>query len=261
MTLWTQSHRATSLGPAQDRDSTGFTLFFPPVNTRIQDLPSEDRPREKLARLGAAALTNAELLALFIGSGSKSRSAIGIGQDLINHFGSINALGAAGLDALLAAPGIGMARCCQLAAAFELGARAASEDLAATLLDNPEQIYQLFGPQMSWLGQEKLIIALVDVRLRHSGTVEISSGNLTETVAHPREILRPAVLRNSYGFVMLHNHPSGDTTPSSADTRLTKRLAEAADLMQIRFVDHVIIGRSGAGKPGYYSFREEGLLS
>lgn len=228
--------------------------------SRIQDLPEDDKPREKLARLGASALDNAELLALFIGSGTAEKNAIEIGREILNHFGSLNALGAAGLDELLTSPGIGPARASKLAAAFELGARLAREQVSQTSLDSPEKIHEAFAPQLAWLGHEKLIIATVDSRLRHTGTVQISSGTLNETSAHPREVLRPVMLRNAYGFALIHNHPSGDPTPSGADRQFTKRLIEAAELLQLRFVDHVIIGRHDGGRSPYYSFREAGLF-
>ncbi|MEM1084561.1 MAG: DNA repair protein RadC [Verrucomicrobiota bacterium] len=228
--------------------------------SRIHDLPDEDKPREKLARLGAASLDNAELLALFIGSGNQQRNAIEIGRDILDHFGSINAMGGAGVDALKTCPGIGPAKASLLAAAFELGARAAREQIAQSVLDSPERIHEALAPQLSFLGQERLVIATVDSRLRHTGTLEISSGTLNETSAHPREVLRPVILRNAHGFVLIHNHPSGDPTPSGADRQFTRRLAEAADLLQLRFVDHVIIGRPDQGRSPYFSFREGGLI-
>lgn len=231
-----------------------------PSNHRIQDLPHDERPREKLAKHGAAALDNAELLALFIGSGTKGRSAIQVGRDLLKHFGSLNLLGSAGVSALKSRPGLGLARSCQLAAAFELGARAGREMLKSTPLDSPERIHAFFGPQLSILDHETLIVALLDIRLNFTSSVEISSGTLNETIAHPRDVLRPAVLRNAYGFVLLHNHPSGDPSPSHADRNFTKRLVEAAEILQIRFLDHVIIGRPQLGREPYFSFREAGLF-
>jgi DNA repair protein RadC len=226
----------------------------------IRDLPDEERPREKLARLGPASLDNAELLALFLRTGTRGRSAIELGRDTLRHFGSLNALGSAGLDALRQTPGLGPAKASQLAAAFELGARVARERLRETVLDSPERIHEAFAPQLSWLGHERLLVALLSSRLQHTGTVEISSGVLTETSAHPREVLRPVILRGAYGFVLLHNHPSGDPSPSAADRRFTARLAEGAALLELRFVDHLVIGRPGDGHPGYFSFREGGLL-
>lgn len=226
----------------------------------IRDLPSDERPREKLARHGAASLDNAELLALFLRTGTRGRSAIQVGRDILRHFGSINALGAAGLDALQSCPGLGLAKASQLAAAFELGARAAREQLNELVLDSPERIHDAFAPQLSWLGHERLLVALVNSRLQHTGTVEVSSGTLTETSAHPREVLRPVILRGAYGFVLIHNHPSGDPSPSGADRRFTLQLAEAARLLELRFIDHLVIGRPQTGRQGYFSFREAAIL-
>ena len=226
----------------------------------IRDLPDTERPREKLARLGPAALDNSELLALFLRTGIRGKSAIDLGRDILAHFGSLHALGSAGLEALRDTPGLGLAKACQLSAAFELGARTAREQIAGTPLDSPERLHELFAPQLAWLGEEKLILALVDSRLRHLSTVEVSSGTLTETSAHPREVLRPVILHKAYGFALLHNHPSGDPSPSAADIRFTKRIHEAAELMDLRLIDHVIVGRPSAGRQPYYSFREGGIV-
>ena len=226
----------------------------------IRDLPDAERPREKLARLGASALDNAELLALFLRTGVRGKSAIELGREILRHFGSLHALGSAGVEALRTTPGLGLAKASQLAAAFELGARVAREQLTRQPLDSPERLHELFAPQLAWLGEEKLVLALVDSRLRHIATVEVSSGTLTETSAHPREIFRPAILHKAYGFAVLHNHPSGDPSPSAADIRFTRRLADAAALMEISLLDHVIIGRPGDGREPYYSFREGGIV-
>ncbi len=226
----------------------------------IRDLPDTERPREKLARLGPASLDNAELLALFLRTGVRGKSAIDLGRDIMRHFGSLNALGSAGLEALRDTPGLGLAKASQLAAAFELGARAAREQLTRHPLDSPERLHELFAPQLAWLGEEKLVLALVDSRLRHIATVEVSSGTLTETSAHPREVLRPVIVHKAFGFAVLHNHPSGDPTPSAADIRFTRKIAEAAELMEIRLLDHLIIGRPSGGREPYYSFREGGII-
>lgn len=227
---------------------------------RICDLPLDDRPREKLAKFGAGVLDNAELIALFLRTGTKGRSAIRIGHDLLEHYGSIGSVGSAGVGELAKQPGLGLAKACQLVAAFELGARAAREQLNQSPLDSPEQIYRTFAPQLAWLRHEKLLVALLDTRLRHAGTVEVSTGSLTETSAHPREILRPVITRGAYGFVIIHNHPSGDPAPSRQDETFTRRLIEATDLLQLRFLDHLIVGRPDAGRTPYYSFREAGII-
>lgn len=230
------------------------------MSSRICDLPLDDRPREKLAQFGPGALDNAELIALFLRTGTKGRSAIRIGRELLEHYGSIGSVGSAGVGELSKQPGLGLAKACQLVAAFELGARAAREQLNQSPLDSPEQIYRIFAPQLAWLRHEKLLVALLDTRLRHAGTVEVSNGSLTETSAHPREILRPVITRGAYGFALVHNHPSGDPTPSRQDEVFTRRISEAADLLQLRFFDHVIVGRPDAGRQPYYSFREAGII-
>jgi DNA repair protein RadC len=115
-------------------------------------------------------------------------------------------------------------------------------------------------PRSTRPSHEKLLVALLDTRLRHAGTVEVSAGSLTETSAHPREILRPVITRGAYGFVIIHNHPSGDPAPSRQDEIFTRRMIEAADLLQLRLLDHLIVGRPDAGRTPYYSFRESGIV-
>jgi len=227
---------------------------------RIQDLPLEDRPREKLSRLGPGSLDNAELMALFISTGTKGRSAITIGRDLLAKYGSIGALGGMPVAELAREKGLGMAKASKLAAAFELGARVAREQTKDAPLDSPERIHECFAPQLSHLAHEQVIVAVVNTRLQHVGTTVVSVGTVNEATAHPREILRPVITRNGYGFVLIHNHPSGDPSPSRADETLTRRIVEAAELMQVRFLDHVIIGRPSPGRAPYFSFREAGLV-
>ena len=231
-----------------------------PLSSRIRDMPYERRPREKLALLGAAALDNAELMALFISTGSKGRSAIDIGRDLIAKYGSMGALGGLPVAELCKQKGLGLAKASKLAAAFELGSRVAREQLRDTPLDTPELIHDFFGPQLRHLGQEQVVVAVVDTRLRHIGTTVVSVGTVSESSAHPREVLRPVITRGAHGFVLIHNHPSGDPSPSRADEMVTRRLVEAATLMQVTFLDHVIIGRPSPGRLPFYSFRSAGLI-
>ncbi|MCX6878527.1 MAG: DNA repair protein RadC [Verrucomicrobia bacterium] len=230
------------------------------MSDRIHDLPFEERPREKLALLGPAALNNAELMALFISTGTKGHSAIDIGRDLIAKFGSLGALGGMPVAELAKEKGLGLAKASKLAAAFELGARVAREQLHSAPLDTPERILEFFGPQMAHLSQEQVVVVTVDTRLRHGGTTVVSVGTVNESNAHPREILRPVITRGAYGFILVHNHPSGDPSPSRSDEATTRRLVEAANLMQVRFIDHIIIGRPAPGRAAYYSFKEAGLV-
>jgi DNA repair protein RadC len=237
--------------PADGRD---------PYSSRIQDMPHDQRPREKLARLGPAALDNAELMALFISTGTKGRSAIDIGRDLIARYGSMGALGGLPVGELSRIKGLGLAKASKLAAAFELGTRVAREQLEQTPLETPQLISDFFGPQLRHLTQEQVVVAVLDSRLRHMGTNVISVGTVSEVNAHPREILRPVITRGAFGFVLVHNHPSGDPSPSRSDEMITRRLVEVSELMQVRFLDHVIIGRPSPGRASYYSFREAGII-
>jgi DNA repair protein RadC len=223
-------------------------------------MPHDERPREKLAKLGAAALDNAELMALFLSTGTRGRSAIEIGRDLIRKYGSLGALGALPVSELAKEHGLGLAKASKLAAAFELGARVAREQLRDTPLNSPELIHEFFAPQLRHLAQEQVVVAVVDARLRHIGTTVVSMGTVSETTAHPREILRPVITRGAHGFVLIHNHPSGDPSPSRADELVTRRLVDAATLMQVEFLDHVIIGKPSPGRSAYYSFREAGIV-
>ena len=231
-----------------------------PTDSRIHDLPYNERPREKLAQLGPAALDNAELMALFISTGTKGRNAITIGRDLITKYGSLGALGSLPVSELAKEYGLGLAKASKLAAAFELGTRVAREQLRDTPLDSPERIHEFFGPQLRHLAQEQVVVAVVDTRLRHVGTTVVSVGTVSESNAHPREILRPVITRGAHGFVLIHNHPSGDPSPSRSDELVTRRLVEAANLMQVRFLDHVIIGKPSPGRAPYFSFREAGMV-
>lgn len=237
------------------------TEWPPAAATRIHDLPCGERPREKLALLGPSALDNAELMALFISTGIRGRSAIDIGRDLLKKYGSIGALGGLPVSQLAKEAGLGLAKASKLSAAFELGARVAREHIRDASLDSPELIHDFFAPQLRHLAQEQVVVAVVDPRLRHVGTDVVSVGTVNETNAHPREILRPVITRGGYGFILIHNHPSGDPSPSRADEAVTRRIQEAANLMQVRFLDHVIIGKPAPGRTSYFSFREAGLVS
>lgn len=229
--------------------------------SRIRDMPTGQRPREKLAALGPAALDNSELMALFISTGTRGRSAIDIGRDLISKYGSMGALGGLPVAELSKEKGLGLAKASKLAAAFELGTRVAREQSRDIPLDTPERVYDFFGPQLRHLSQEQVVVAVIDAHLRHVSTAVVAMGSVNESTAHPRDILRPVITRGAYGFVLVHNHPSGDASPSRADEATTRRLVEAAKLMQVNFLDHVIIGRPSAGRLPFYSFRGAGLLA
>lgn len=230
------------------------------MSDRIKDMPESDRPREKMVRLGAGALDTAELLAIFLRTGMKGRSALQIGRDLLEKHGSLTMLAQLPVKALAMEPGLGLAKATQLAAALELGVRVARDAAHQAVLDSPEAIHRHFATQFTHLAHEKLMVVLLDTRLRCLSTHDISTGTLDTTSAHPREVLRPVLHGNAHGFLMLHNHPSGDPSPSKADEDFTKRIVEAAELMQFRLIDHLIIGRPNNGRVPWFSFRSAGIV-
>jgi DNA repair protein RadC len=226
----------------------------------IHELPESERPREKLARLGASALSDAELIAILLRVGVKGTNAIELARQLLRDHRSLAGLARCSVRELSKMKGVGLAKAVQLAAAFGLGHRLAQESIAAQKMDRPELIYQLLGAEMRALDRESLRAVLLDTKHHLLRVVEISLGTLNESVAHPREVFRPALLHAAYAFVLVHNHPSGDPTPSEADRRLTRRLVEAAQLLQVRLLDHVIMGAPADGRLPYFSFAEAGMM-
>lgn len=226
----------------------------------LNDSGGQDLPREKIDKYGAGSLSNAELMALFLSSGTVGRNVIEVAEDLLKKYGNLQELGRLPISEYMNNKGIGLAKACKLAAAFELGNRLSKERLSGQPLDSPELIFEHFGHQLNNLPTETALVVTLDTRLRHTSTTTISSGTVNETSAHPREILRPVITRNAYAFILVHNHPSGDPTPSKADFRITENLVKAAELMQIRLLDHIIIGRPSAGRDPYFSFRSAGTI-
>ena len=213
-----------------------------------------------MAALGAAALSNEELLAIFLRTGTKGASAIEIGRQLLRKHGGIIPLAQLDLRELCREHGLGLAKACQLQAAFELGARAARDGSKNIELHNSEAIYRLLAPQMAHLATERLIVLSLDSAGRLIRQREITSGTSNQTLASIREILRPVLIDQACHFAIVHNHPSGNISPSLQDRDLTARLFKASDQMDLTLIDHVIIGRPIDGTPGYYSFAENGDL-
>jgi DNA repair protein RadC len=230
------------------------------ANLRIHELPEQERPREKLAALGAGALSDSELIAILLRTGLPGANAVDVARQLLAKYQSLSGLARCNVKELSGIKGVGPAKAVQLAAAFGLATRLARETLTRQRLDNPQVIYNLLGAEMRALNRESLRVILLDTKFLHVRTEEVSSGSLNESVAHPREIFRPAITHAAYALILVHNHPSGDPTPSDADLRLTRRLNEAAELLQIRFLDHVTLGSPDNGRRPYFSFREAGVI-
>ena len=220
-----------------------------------------DRPREKAERLGFEVLSDSELLAIFIRTGFPGKNALQIAADLLRETGGFKELARCKPKEIRKkGRGIGPAKSIELAAAFEIGKRLARGDALAPILDTPQKIFDAFGQEFMSLRQESLRVLLLDAKLRLIRSEEVTRGSVNESLAHPREVFRPAFIHSAYGVVVLHNHPSGDPAPSTADYRVTKNLLEAANLLQVRLVDHVILGSPEGGRTPFYSFREAGLI-
>lgn len=227
---------------------------------KIREMPKEDRPREKLANRGADALTDAELIAILLRTGLAGANAVEVARQLIAQYGSLDTLSRCTVKEIAKIKGIGFAKAAQLAAAFGLGQRLAREKFSRRKIDTPELVYELLGPELRALHKESLRIILLDTRYNLIRIEEVSLGSVNESIAHPRDVFRPALIYSAYAVVVAHNHPSGDPAPSQADHSLTRRLREAAELLQIKLLDHVIIGAPAEGRLPYFSFKEMGVL-
>jgi DNA repair protein RadC len=228
---------------------------------RIHDIPENDRPRERLLRLGPQALSDAELLALFINTGTKGENALQIGRRILNKYGSILDLSRLEPAELTKIKALGPAKAAKLAAAFELGRRAREASRPDIVLDEPRCVYEFIGPDMQALGHESVRLILLTTRLTLMRCEEVFRGSINESTAAPRDLIRKALVHNAHAFILVHNHPSGDPAPSDADRRLTRRLREAAETMGILFQDHLVIGTPSASRElPYFSFREHGML-
>lgn len=211
---------------------------------QIRDWPAEDRPRERLYHKGPDALADAELLAIQLGTGVPGRSAMDVARELLAQHGSLSAVAALGVTELAHQGGVGRVRAVRLAAAFEITRRLRSRNGAArVVLSSPEQVFARYGPLMEDLKKEVFRLALLDAQNGLLRDVVVSEGTLSASLVHPREVFKPAILESAASVILLHNHPSGDPTPSREDLRLTRQLVDCSKLLDLRIHDHVIIGR------------------
>ncbi|MGI8432188.1 MAG: RadC family protein [Chthoniobacterales bacterium] len=227
---------------------------------KIREMPADDRPREKLVARGAAALTDAELLAILLRTGVEGANAIEVARQLLAKYGSLEVLSRCSVKELAAIKGVGPAKGAQLAAAFGLGVRLVKERFTGKKMTEPQEVYDLLNLEMRALHRESLRVVLLNTRFHLLRVEEVSLGSANESIAHPREVFRPAIIYSAYAVIVAHNHPSGDPSPSQADHSLTRRLREGAELLQIRLLDHIIIGAPAEGRQPYFSFKEAGVL-
>ncbi len=222
----------------------------------IKDWPEGQRPRERLISEGAAALSDSELLALLLRVGVKGRSAVELGRDLLQEFGSIGGLFGASLLQLSAVHGMGPAKYAELQAVMELAQRAIGEQLqAGQLLGSPDAVRQYLRMQMGRQQHESFVVLFLDVKNRLLTMKEMFRGTLTHTSVYPREVVKAALTHNAASVMLAHNHPSGTAEPSEADLLLTRALVQALSLVDVRVLDHFVVAGSQV-----HSFAEHGQL-
>ena len=225
----------------------------------IKQWPEDERPREKMLKRGAASLSDAELLALIIRTGDTAtgKSAIDLGRELISHFsGNLRELGSADMAELTTIKGMGVAKAAGVRAAFVLATRFQARKLEhLDRFTSPRQVFDYFHHEFRDLRKEYFLALLLDGKNRIIRRVQVSEGSLNQSIVHPREVFSPAVKESAAALILVHNHPTGDPTPSQEDMAITRRLKEAGEIMGIRILDHIIIGDGE-----YLSFVERGLL-
>ena len=223
----------------------------------ITSWAEDDRPREKLARIGAENLSDAELIAILIGSGNTKESAVDLMKRILKDCdNNLGILGRKSISELTAYNGIGEAKAISILAACELGKRREHEDKLERLdLSQPEAIYQHLLPKMRDLDVEEAYIVLMNNNYKHIKTIRLSHGGITETAVDVRVIIKEAVLCNATIVALAHNHPSGNIHPSGHDDQITRQVKSACDAMRLHFADHIIV-TDGA----YYSYHESGKL-
>ena len=222
----------------------------------IHDLPLSERPRERLQKYGAQSLSAQEILALILGRGISGESVMVTAQRLLSKFGNLKTVAAASLEELSQIRGIGLAKAAQIKAASELARRIESNMDASQkpVIKTPENVVELVKSGLRGHKKEHFLVIMLDTRSRLIKVSEVSVGSLDSSIVHPREVFREAISASAASVIFAHNHPSGDTTPSDDDIKLTKRLEQAGELMGIDVLDHIIIGGDS-----YQSMKRQGI--
>jgi DNA repair protein RadC len=240
----------SSLGSVAARSSTSPDEAIAATSR----LGNRDLPRERLAHCGARALSDAEIIALLFRTGSRQRDAVVLAHETLLACGGLEGLSQQSISELERLAGVGPAKAATLVAAFELGRRAACRPLRrGVALTGPDDVYQHYAPLLRDDLRERFLVVMLDGRHRVLGESTVSVGTLTASLVHPREVFRPALERAAAAIVLVHNHPSGDPSPSGEDRRVTTRLRQAGELLGIRVVDHVVVADGG-----FFSFQEAG---
>ncbi|MBL8980959.1 MAG: DNA repair protein RadC [Gemmatimonadetes bacterium] len=223
----------------------------------IRELPAAERPRERLASHGASRLSTIELLAILLGAGSGQRSALGVAQEvLVSAGGSLRRIASQPVASLTRVVGIGTARATVVHAALELGRRMLSETRQeGVLIRGAPDVFALYAPRLEDLPVEEFHVAILDAQHRFQRDILVTRGLLNTSLVHPREVFREAIAERAASVILVHNHPSGDPTPSRDDRMVTDALLAASDVIGVPVHDHVVIGRGR-----YVSFAEQGYM-
>jgi DNA repair protein RadC len=222
----------------------------------IIDWPEAERPRERLLKHGPDALSDAHLLAILLRVGRQDASAVDVAMDILHELQGVAGLVHCGLDELCMIPGVGPAKAAQLKAALELGRRAIAAPLSTGVrIVSSADLFKHFHPRVRNLRHEVFTIVLLDAKNTIIREATVSEGTLTHSLVHPREVFQLAIRESAAALILLHNHPSGDPTPSQEDRLLTSRLIAAGHLLGIRVLDHVVLGDGR-----YVSFADQGWI-
>lgn len=223
----------------------------------ITQWPETERPRERLLAQGAEALTDAQLLAILLRVGRQRSSAVQVGLEILDRLGGIGGLARCGIEELCAVPGVGAAKAAQLKAALALGKRALASPLSrGTKITSSRDLFEHYHPTLRDLRHEIFKVVLLDAKHAIVRDATVSEGSLTLSIVHPREVFTMAVKESAAAVIFLHNHPSGDPTPSQEDRVLTARLVSAGEVLGIRVLDHIVVGDGR-----YVSFADQGWLN
>ena len=230
---------------------------------RLKDQPASERPRERLAEKGPDALTNAELIAILLRTGLQGANAVEIGRQLLERYHSLQSLAQASVQELQTVKGIGRDKAVTLVAGFALARKMAEEMRRENpLLDTPEAVAEVMREELRLAATETFRVLLLNTRRRLIGKpVAVADGTLDTILVHPREVFKVAITSNASAIVLVHNHPSGDPTPSEADIKVTRDLIRAGQLLKIDVLDHVILGKKSVDRErDYVSLRELGYF-
>ena len=243
-----------------EREAPGTAAPSPTSRPRysvvtVREMPSDERPRERLERYGAGALQTAELLAIILRTGVQGENVIDVSQRLLRDFGGLAGLMAADLPALCGAHGLGLAKAAQLKAAMEIASRlAALGPEQRPRISGPADVAKLLMIEMAYLAQEQLRVLCLDTKNHVVAQQTVYQGTVNSSAVRVAEVFRPAISRTCPSVIVAHNHPSGDPTPSPEDVRTTEQLRKAGELLDIELLDHIVIGRNQ-----FVSLKERGL--